>query len=201
MKKRNDLTGIILSGGKSARMGKNKAFIEIEGTPIVDRIHGLFKNLFKEIIIVTNQKELFTNVDAKIYIDIFPNRGVLGGLYTGLFFSSFEHSFCVACDMPFLKRSVIEFLISRRSNFDVVVPMTKDGLEPLHAIYSKRCLEPIRRLLEQGRSKVIDLYAMVKVKTIEEHEFFAMDPKKESFINVNTPEDLLSIKKKSILLK
>ena len=201
MKKRNDLTGIILSGGKSARMGKNKAFIEIEGTPIVDRIHGLFKNLFKEIIIVTNQKELFTNVDAKIYIDIFPNRGVLGGLYTGLFFSSFEHSFCVACDMPFLKRSVIEFLISKRSNFDVVVPMTKDGLEPLHAIYSKRCLEPIRRLLEQGRSKVIDLYAMVKVKTIEEHEFFAMDPKKESFINVNTPEDLLSIKKKSSLLK
>jgi len=201
MKKRNDLTGIILSGGKSARMGKNKAFIEIEGTPIVDRIHGLFKNLFKEIIIVTNQKELFTNVDAKIYIDIFPNRGVLGGLYTGLFFSSFEHSFCVACDMPFLKRSVIEFLISKRSNFDVVVPMTKDGLEPLHAIYSKRCLEPIRRLLEQGRSKVIDLYAMVKVKTIEEHEFFGMDPKKESFINVNTPEDLLSIKKKSSLLK
>ena len=201
MKKRNDLTGIILSGGKSARMGKNKAFIEIEGTPIVDRIHGLFKDLFKEIIIVTNQKELFTNVDAKIYIDIFPNRGVLGGLYTGLFFSSFEHSFCVACDMPFLKRSVIEFLISKRSNFDVVVPRTKDGLEPLHAIYSKRCLEPIRRLLEQGRSKVIDLYAMVKVKTIEENEFFAMDPKKESFINVNTPEDLLSIKKKSSLLK
>jgi molybdopterin-guanine dinucleotide biosynthesis protein A len=201
MKDRNDLTGIILSGGKSARMGKNKAFIEIEGTPIVNRIHSLFKDLFKEIIIVTNEKELFANVDARIYIDIFPNRGVLGGLYTGLFFSSFEHSFCVACDMPFLKRSVIEFLISERSNFDVIVPRTKDGLEPLHAIYSKRCLEPIRKLLEQGRSKVIDLYPMVKVKTIEEHEFFAMDPKKESFINVNTPEDLLSLKKKSSLPK
>jgi len=195
MKNTNDLTGIILSGGKSARMGKSKAFIEIEGIPIVNRIQVLFKDLFKEIIIVTNEKEPFANFDAKIYIDILPKRGVLGGLYTGLFFSSYEYSFCVACDMPFLRKSVIEFLISKRSNYDVIVPKIKNGLEPLHAIYSRRCLEPIRKVLEQGRYKVIDFYPMVKVKIIEEHDFSAMDPMKESFINVNTPEELLLIKK------
>ncbi len=195
MKNTNDFTGIILSGGKSARMGKNKAFIEVEGIPIINRIYALFKKLFNEVIIVTNEKESFANFDAKIYADILPNRGVLGGLYTGLFFSSYEHSFCVACDMPFLRKSVIEFLISKRSNYDVIVPKIKNALEPLHAIYSKRCLEPIRKVLEQGRYKVIDFYPMVKVKIIEEREFSAMDPMKESFINVNTPDELLLIKK------
>ena len=86
-------------------MGENKALIEIEGTPIIHRIHSLFEKLFREIIIVTNQKDLFSNLDSKIYSDLIPNRGALGGLYTGLFFSSFPFSFCVACDMPFLNES------------------------------------------------------------------------------------------------
>jgi molybdopterin-guanine dinucleotide biosynthesis protein A len=108
----HNLTGIILSGGKNIRMGKNKAFIEIGGTPIIQRIQALFERLFDEIIIVTHQKELFSNLHAKIYPDLIPNQGVLGGLYTGLFFSSFTFSFCVACDMPFLKDSVIKYLIN-----------------------------------------------------------------------------------------
>jgi len=189
------LTGVILSGGKSIRMGENKAFIKIEGTPIIQRIQTLFERLFDEIIIVTHQKELFPNLDAKIYPDLIPNRGVLGGLYTGLFFSSFAFSFCVACDMPFLKESVIKYLIKNIGDSDVVVPKTKDGLQPLHAIYSKNCLEPINKIIDLGKYKIVDFYPMVKVKIIDEHEFFSLDPMRESFINVNTPEELLLIKK------
>jgi molybdopterin-guanine dinucleotide biosynthesis protein A len=197
LKHKHNITGIILSGGKSIRMGENKAFIEIEGVPIISRIHTLFKSLFKEIIIVTNQKELFLNFDAGIYSDLLPNRGVLGGLYTGLFFSSFSYSFCVACDMPFLKESVIEYLINNIDGFDVIVPKAEDGLQPLHAIYSKNCLEPVREIIEKGKYKIIDIYPMVKIKIIEEHEFRSLDPRAESFINVNTPEELLLIKKRN----
>lgn len=195
LKEKNNVTGIILSGGKSIRMGENKALIEIEGTPIVNRIHTVFEKLFKEIIIVANQKELFGHLHARIYSDLLPGRGVLGGLYTGLFFSSYPYSFCVACDMPFLRKSVIEYLISKREDYDVIVPRTRDGLQPLHAVYSKRCSEAIRGVMEENGYKVIDFYPMVKVKIIEEQEFSLLDPMRESFINVNTPEELLLIRK------
>ena len=197
MEAKRNITGIILSGGKSIRMGENKAFIEIEGLPIINRIHSLFKRLFQEIIVVTEQKELFSSLDAKIYSDLIPNRGVLAGLYTGLFFSSFTYSFCVACDMPFLNSSVIQYLMNQIDDSDVIVPRTEDGLQPLHAIYSKNCLEPIRKTIEEGKYKILDFYPMVKIKTIGEDEFRSYDPRMESFINVNTPNELLLIRKRN----
>lgn len=196
MESKNNITGIILSGGQSIRMGEKKAFIKIEGVPIIRRIHGLFEKIFNEIIIVANQKEEFATFGAKICSDLFPNRGVLGGLYTGLFFSSFEYSFCVACDMPFLKESVIRYLIERIDDYDVIVPKTNEGLEPLHAIYSKNCLDPIRKVIEEGRYKTVDFYPMVKTKIVEEYELISLDSTMESFINVNTPEELISIKRR-----
>jgi len=192
---KHNITGIILSGGKSIRMGENKAFIEVEGVPIIGRIHKLFKSLFNEVIIVTNEKDLFLSYDANLYGDLLPDRGALGGLYTGLFCSSFLYSFCVGCDMPFLKKPVIEYLIRNIDSFDVIVPKAEDGLQPLHAIYSKTCLEPIREMIEKGKYKIIDFYPMAKIRVIEAHEFRSLDPMAESFINVNTPEELLFIKK------
>ena len=185
-----NISGIVLSGGKSSRMGKNKAFIQIGGVPMIQRIYDLLKILFSEIIIVTNEIELFGNFEAKIHRDLIPNHGSLGGLYTGIFYSSFQHAFCVACDMPFLKASVIRYLIEKMQDYDVVVPRTEDGLQPLHAIYSKNCLRPIRKIMEQKQSKIIDFYPMVRVNIVEEKEFRSLDPARESFLNVNTPEDL-----------
>ena len=187
------VTGIILSGGKSTRMGENKAFIELEGVPIVRRIYTLFKELFQEVIIVTNQQELFKNFDSKIYSDLIPNQGALGGLYTGLFFSTFQYSFCVACDMPFIKKALVQYIINHIEGEDVIVPRTEDGLQPLHAIYSKNCLDPIKKIMEQGKYKIIDFYNWVNVKIVEEKDFTLLDPLRESFINVNTPEELHSI--------
>ncbi|PIV21197.1 MAG: molybdenum cofactor guanylyltransferase [Deltaproteobacteria bacterium CG03_land_8_20_14_0_80_45_14] len=195
MEPENKITGIILSGGKSIRMGENKAFIEMEGVPIISAIYSLFKELFQEVIIVTNQKELFTHFDSRIYADLIPNKGALGGLYTGIFFSTFHYSFCVACDMPFIKKSLVQYLIKNIRDDDVIVPRTKDGLQPLHAIYSKNCLDPIKNIIEQGKYKIIDFYHLVKIKIVEENDFFSLDPLRESFINVNTPEELLSVKR------
>ncbi len=176
-------------------MGKNKAFIQVEGIPIIRRIHSLFKELFEEVIIVTNEKDLFSDFDSKIYSDLIPDKGALGGLYTGIFFSSFYHSFCVGCDMPFIKKSLVQYLIENMDAMDVIVPRTKDGLQPLHAIYSKNCVDPIRKSIDEGKSKIIDIYHKVKVKVVDEEEFIRFDPGRESFINVNTPEELVTLRR------
>ena len=193
---KTNMTAIILAGGNSIRMGKNKAFVPIDGVPIITRIHTLLTELFDEVIIITNQNDLFKNLDSRIYADLLPDKGALGGLYTGVFFSSFDYSFCVACDMPFIKRSLVQFLIRNTDNADAVVPRTSDGLQPLHAIYSKRCLDAMRRVIDQGKYKIIDFYNLVKVKILEESDFLYLDPLKESFMNVNTPEELRFAKAK-----
>ena len=196
------MTGIILAGGKSTRMGQNKAFIEIDDVPIITRIHKILKKLFQEIVIVANDndKELFKDFDARVYPDLIPQGGALGGLYTGLFFSSFSYSFCVGCDMPFLKESVVEHLMKHATHDDVIVPRTKDGLQPLHAIYSKNCLESIRRTMGLGKHRIIDFFQMVRVKIIEEDDFFPLDPSRDSFMNINTPEELFLAKKRKQLI-
>jgi molybdopterin-guanine dinucleotide biosynthesis protein A len=172
-------------------MGENKAFIELEGVPIVRRIYTLFRELFQEVVIVTNQQELFKNFDSKIYSDLIPNQGALGGLYTGLFFSTFQYSFCVACDMPFIKKPLVQYIINNIVGEDVIVPRTKDGLQPLHAVYSKNCIDPIKKIMEQGKYKIIDFYNLVNVKIIDEKDFTLFNSFRESFINVNTPQELL----------
>ena len=196
------LTGIILSGGKSVRMGRDKAFIEIDGIPIIQRIYDIFQKIFTEIIIVTNQKEFYSGFKAKIVSDLIINNGALGGLYTGLFFSSNPYSFCVACDMPFLKESMIQYLIKQANEYDVIVPRTEDGLQPLHAVYSKNCLESIKNIIGLGKYKIIDFYPLVKTKIIEESEFISLDINlnlmRESFFNINTPGELNFLKERKL---
>ncbi len=196
----HEMAGIILSGGKNLRMGQNKAFIKVEGVPIIQRIFGLFQTLFREIIIVTNEdeRERYLAFDAKICTDLLPGAGAVGGLYTGLFHSSFFHSFVAACDMPYLKRSVIDYLIQRKEGYDVILPRTEDGLEPLHAVYSKNCVSPIRRLLEERKSRIIDVFSFVRVNVVESSELLSLDPHMESFINLNTPGDLTRYRKRDI---
>ena len=171
-------------------MGRNKAFLEIDGIPIIYRIYNLFEKIFDEIIIVAQQKELFEDLKAKIYTDFLPDRGALMGLYTGLFYSSSQYSFCVACDMPFLNKTLIQYLIDQAQADDAVVPKTADGLQPLHAIYSKKCLGPINKVIEMGKNKIIDFYPMIRIKILQEKDFLKYDPTKCSFVNINTPDDL-----------
>ncbi len=201
MEPANNISGVILCGGKSSRMGKNKAFLEVDGIPIVQRIYDLFKTLFPEIIIVTNEVELFDRFEARIERDVILDLGALGGLYTGIYRSSHPYAFCVACDMPFLKAPVIQHLMQKMGSYDVVVPRTKDGLEPLHAIYSKNCLGPIRKIIEEKKFKILDFYPLVRVEIVGEDELKALDPFGESFLNVNTPEQLNSLRKLARLQK
>ena len=184
------MTGVILSGGKSSRMGMNKAFLEIEGKPLIDRITSTVRNIFQEVILVTNAPLDYLDQGCIIASDIFKNKGALGGIYTGLFYASFDHAFIAACDMPFLNRSFIEHMIECVDKYDIVVPEAPDGLQPLHAIYSKRCLNPIKKLMDADNLKITAFYKGLKTMVIPEEDIKPFDPEGKLFINVNSRKDL-----------
>jgi molybdopterin-guanine dinucleotide biosynthesis protein A len=191
----SDVTCIILAGGSSRRMGQDKAFIQVGGVRLLDYVYDTCQELFKEIIIVTNQPKQFVEYQTTVVADEIPGIGSIGGLYTGLKRASNDYSFCVACDMPFLNPALIALLIEQRHMYDVVIPKTKAGLEPLHAVYSKRCIEPLKKYIEKGELKISSLLAEIKVRYCSEEEIKKVDPALMSFINVNTKKELLEIQK------
>ena len=184
------MTGVILSGGKSTRMGTNKAFLEIRGKRLIDRTMLIFRDMFPEVILVTNSPLDYLDQDCIIASDIYKNKGSLGGIYTGLFYASCDRIFVSACDMPFLKRSFVEYMIGCADRYDIVVPEPPDGLQPLHAIYSKKCLIPIKRLMDTGNLKITGFYKGLKTMVIPEEDIKPFDSKGKMFMNVNTREDL-----------
>lgn len=188
------MTGIILAGGKNLRMGVNKAFLEIKGQRIIDRTQRIFKELFAEVILVTNSPLAFLDLNLRMVADLLPEKGALGGVFTGLFFSSYSHAFVAACDMPFLNREMISYLINLASKYDIVIPKTEDGFQPLHAIYSQKCLPHMENLLRQGNLKIIDFFHLVRTREVLTNELINFDPSLKSFFNVNTPEDLARAK-------
>lgn len=184
------ITGVILAGGKSSRMGTDKCLMEFQGEKMISRAMDVFRGLFSEIIIVTNLPLEYLDQDARIVTDIFPGKGPIGGIHTGLFFSSCEHAFVAACDMPFFNPEFISYMISRIGNYDIVVPETEKGPQPLHAIYSRKCLNRIKTLIQEDRLKVTGFYKSFRTLAISPGEISRFDPEKRIFYNFNTPEDL-----------
>ncbi len=187
------MTGIILSGGGNTRMGQNKAFLRMGDERLIDRTVRLLRALFREVIIVVANPLDYLDQDAAIVTDLLPGRGALGGLYTGLFYAADEYAFVTACDIPFLNRSFLEYMVSLANGYDIVVPAPPDGLQPLHAVYSRRCLPAIRSLLDRNRLQIKELYPGQTILTIEPAVLNAFDPEGRMFINVNTPEDLRNL--------
>jgi molybdopterin-guanine dinucleotide biosynthesis protein A len=188
------MTGIILAGGKSQRMGEDKAFLDSGGVPLFERVYRIFREIFSEIIIVANDVLPFERYEAILRRDIILGKGALGGLYTGLYHSSNYHAFCSACDMPFLNPRVIKYMEKERDEYDVIVPKTHDGLHPLHAIYSKKCLNPMSQSLDRNELKIVNFFEQVRVRYIEEMEIREFDPHMRSVINVNTEEEMEAVR-------
>ena len=184
------MTGVILAGGESTRMGKNKAFIEINGKRIIDRTVSLFREIFDDVLLVTNTPLDYIELKIRIVTDLVSGKGSLGGIYTGLFFSSSPKAFFVGCDMPFLDRRVIEYFLSLAQTADIVVQRTKDYWQPLHAIYPRTLLKPIERLLQQGELKIIKTYQGMRVREVTGEELKPFDPDLHTLSNINTPEEL-----------
>jgi len=185
-------TGVILAGGLNRRFsGREKALIRFGETRIIDRIFAVLKNLFKEIVLVTNSPLNYTDWDTFIATDIIAVRSALTGIHTGLFYASCDYAFICAGDTPFLNEEVIKILLSAMEpRWDVVIPETSAGLEPLCAVYSKQMLSTIEGNLARNRFKIRQSFRKGRVKKIKESILCKRDPELLSFFNVNTPEDL-----------
>jgi molybdopterin-guanine dinucleotide biosynthesis protein A len=185
-------SGIILAGGLNTRFsGKEKAFLTVDGERIVDRLYRIFRETFKEIIVVTNDPIKFLDWDAHIVTDLFAVRSSLTGIHAGLFHSRTPYAFFAACDIPFLKKEVVETVLDAITpDIDAVIPETAAGLEPLCAAYSTHCLENVRRHLTKNRLKIQLFLKKMHVRTIPEKRLRRLDPRLISFFNINSPADL-----------
>ena len=188
------VSAIVLAGGLSRRLGRDKALEPFEGEPLIRRVIGRLSQFTDETVVVVNSeargKELSLPQDAVIAVDIFPDSGSLGGIFTGLTAARNEWGFVVACDMPFLNTDLILHMLTIRSGYDAVVPLLDGYPEPTHAAYSRACIPHIQRRLEARELKIAGFFDDVRVKTLGEVEVDDLDPGRLSFFNVNTPEDL-----------
>ena len=185
-----NVTGLILLGGKSSRYGSNKALVEIEGVRLVDRVAGVMKSIFHRVILVTNTPDEYAYLRLPMVEDLIKGLGPMGGIYTGLMTMSDEAGFFVACDMPFLSERLIRHMVDVRDDFDAVVPRMDWMLEPLHALYSKKCLPAIQKAIEQHQHQIAKCFAGMRVRYVDEEELRLWDQDLRSLFNINKPEDL-----------
>ena len=188
------ITSIVLAGGKSTRLGREKALELIGGESLIERVIGRVAPLSTEVILVMRPEQptlpVLAQPKVKAVTDLYPGKGSLGGVYTGLHYSSSFHNLVVACDMPFLNEALLRHLIELSPDFDVVIPLVEGNTEPLHGIYSKNCLVPIEALLKQGKLRIVDFFPSVRVRYVDATELNRFDPQHLSFFNINAEEDL-----------
>ncbi len=189
-----DVSCIVLAGGGGSRLGRNKALESVGRRSLLERVLSRLSFLDSDILLVTAKEQSYHRLDdypsLRVVSDIYPGRGPLGGIYTGLQFSSSSYNLVVASDMPFLNRGLLRYMIEISTGFELVVPRLGDLVEPLHAVYSRACLAPIECLLKQGSLSVRELFSLVRIRYVETEEIDRFDPDYLSFFNVNTKSDL-----------
>jgi molybdopterin-guanine dinucleotide biosynthesis protein A len=185
-------TIVIQAGGESKRMGQNKALLPFRGQPLIERVAKRLRSFSDELILTANHPELFQFLNLPIYPDLIPGKGSLGGLYTALSAANYPLVAVVACDMPFVNSQLLaaERDLLVEGGWDVIIPLSSEGREPLHAVYRKdACLPAIRRSLEENRLRMDSWFSDVKVREMSLDDVSVFDPELRSFMNVNTPEE------------
>lgn len=188
-------TGIILAGGKGSRINKNKALIPLPGgKTLIQRSMESVRKVCSQILIVANQSELFEDLDARVVEDLIKGKGPLGGILTGLHYSTCHLNFVMACDMPFPQPELIKLLLKMCDDHDVVVPQCGGEVEPLFAVYSKNCLPVVFDQIQKGELKIRRVFEKLRVAKVGERKIDRVDPEHLSFLNINTEEDLKKAK-------
>ena len=185
------ITTAIQAGGSSSRMGRDKAFVELNGRPLIEHVIRRIANLGDETLIVTNQLRAYSHLGLRTVPDAVSGTGALVGLYSALCAAQGDTVLVVACDMPFLNRALLEHQLRLAPQADAVVPRHQSQYEPLHAVYDRRmCLPAIEESLQAGEERLVSFYPNVRVLTVDEVVLDRLDPGGLSFFNVNTPQDL-----------
>jgi molybdopterin-guanine dinucleotide biosynthesis protein A len=187
------LTIVIQAGGQSRRMGQDKALLPFMGQPLIKRIVNRLTPIADEVIITTNHPEVYSFLGLPLFMDIRPDHGALGGLYTALVNARHPSVAVIACDMPFASPDLVAFqtqLLDKEAA-DVVIPLNRYGYEPLHAVYRRdTCLPAVEWALNNDQWKLISWFSKVKIRTLSPEECQRYDPQGLAFSNVNTPQEL-----------
>ncbi len=189
-----ETSAIVLAGGKSQRLGYNKVLEIVGGRSLLEQVISCIASLSDEVIVVAAEEQVIPQFadypDMRVVTDIYPGKGPLGGIYTGLKLSTSDCNLVVAADMPFLNQALLEYMLGLVDGFDLVAPRVSGQIEPLHAIYMRSCLSAIEKMMEKGVLGVHKLFSLVNVRYIEAAEIACFDPEQRSFFNINTEGDL-----------
>jgi len=188
-----EAAAIVLAGGKSTRLGRDKASEPLLGVPMLQRVLDRLSGLVDEFVIVRRAGQVLPAVslsDLTVVEDIYPDSGPLGGIYTGLQATTAPRAVAVACDMPLLRRELVAELLRLAPDHDLVVPVSEEFPQPLCAVYAKACLEPIRQQLETGNFKITGFFGRLRPRYLQPPEWRPFDPEGLSFMNLNREEDL-----------
>ena len=188
------VSAAVMAGGLSRRMGRDKAWLDLgDGRPLIRRVVDVVSLVADDVLIVAND-DRYRALGPRVVPDRYPGSGALGGIATGLSAAAHDHVIVVACDMPSLRPEALRLLIEGSEGYDVVVPLVRGEPHPLHALYTKACLPAIETAVAEGRLRVADALAELRVRTIEEAEMRVVDPDLVSVTNLNTPEDLAALR-------
>jgi molybdopterin-guanine dinucleotide biosynthesis protein A len=183
------MTGVVLAGGKSRRMGKKKPEIVLGNITLLERVVEKLKALFPRVIIATSHDESISLSGVESIPDPLPGYGSLMGIYAGLNYAE-DSVFAVACDMPFINTGLIRYMIEHAPGWDVVVPNPGGLYEPLHAIYTPACIPFMEEMIQGQEHRIIKFYDKVKVLELGDKILDTLDPQRLSFFNINSPQDL-----------
>ena len=186
------LTICVQAGGASSRMGEDKALKPFLGRPLIRRVVDRLHPIADELIVTTNHPDDYSFLNFRLFSDIKPDRGALGGLYTAIASATHPQVAVVACDMPFASTKLIEGMsrLMFQHEADVVIAKSEGGYEPLHALYRREtCLPAIESAIDADLWKVIAWFPQVKVYVLAEDEIKTLDPDGLAFWNVNTPDE------------
>jgi molybdenum cofactor guanylyltransferase len=193
------VTSIVLAGGKGRRLGRTKALEKMGERSLIENIVETLLPISREVLVITSREQFDTiasvDLKARIIVDKFPGKAAFGGIYTGLASAGTLYNLVVACDMPFLNSALLCYLIEIAAGFDIVVPQVGGKIEPLHAVYSKNCLDTIEQLLNKNTLQMLRLFDLVKTRYVTEEEVDKLDPGRLSFFNINTLGDLVAAEK------
>jgi molybdopterin-guanine dinucleotide biosynthesis protein A len=187
------VTGVVLCGGASARMGRDKALIEIDGKPLVRLVAERVAECADPVLLASGAARRFESLPYQEITDAAPGAGPISGLVAALSASPHDLLVAAAVDMPFVSADVFRLLLELRANEAVVVPVTRDGRQPLHALYHRSALPHLADALERKRYGLREALAGLDVREVGPEGWGAVDPQGRFALNLNTQEDLRSL--------
>lgn len=192
------ISGVVLSGGKSSRMGTNKSLLTLDGKPIIKHITNELQLVSHTASVITNTPSSFDFLNLDLYEDRYPNSGPLAGLESAIYHIDADVYICAACDMPFVHKDVYDYLLHSLGEFDAVIPIYQDKMHPLSGIYTRNVLPGIQQQLANNQLKVRELFDQINVKYVQDFGHIPEHILTRHFFNMNYPDQYEEAKRESL---